>query len=132
MIYILHIRQHIYDYIDDVQKLWKLTDSQLQKVLGSETLMWGEMVDAANIEQKLWPRSAALAEALWGAATVESAEKAHDKRFRNGDGWYAADPRMQQWRKTLMARGVQAEALQPQWCEQRGAYACTINQGRGQ
>ena len=64
------------------------------------------------MQQKLWPRSAALAEALWSSPVA--------------GGWYAADPRMQQWRNLLVLRGVPAEALQPQWCQQHGAYSCTI------
>lgn len=75
------------------------------------------MIDESNIDVKVWPRAAALAEPLWSGP-------AH-----SGQGWYAADPRMQHWRNTLVRRGIPAEALQPLWCQQREAHACTLNQG---
>lgn len=56
---------HVYDYINDVKSKWGLSDAALRRVLGSETLAWAEEIDDNNIIQKLWPRSAALAEALW-------------------------------------------------------------------
>lgn len=108
---------HIYDYINDVVSKWNLSPDQVRHIAGSETLIWGEMIDGSNVHQKLWPRAAALAEALW---------------TRPSSDWYAADPRMQQWRHTLVRRGVPAEALQPQWCQQRGAYACTLDAGTPQ
>lgn len=115
-----HEWQKIYEYVSDVQDLWELNDAEFRNVLGSETLAWSEMIDANNVEQKIWPRTAALAEALWG----RTAEK--------GSSWYAADPRMQQWTRTLVQRGIQAEPLQTEWCGQREAYACTINAGQPQ
>jgi hexosaminidase len=79
------------------------------------------MIDHTNIDQKLWPRSAALAEALWRGPAETGVS-----------GWYGADPRMQQWRNILVKRGVSAEALQPQWCQQREGHACTVNAGTPQ
>ena len=111
---------HIYDYINDVIGKWDLSDEEVRKVLGSETLPWAEMIDETNLDQKVWPRSAALAEALWSGPEGTRG------------GWYAADPRMQQWRNLLVRRGISAEALQPQWCQQRQAYACTLPGGTPQ
>lgn len=108
---------HIYNYIADVKKEWKLTKQQVKKIIGSETLVWGELIDDQNVHQKLWPRTAALAEALWSDPSA---------------GWYEADPRMQWWRNVLVARGVPAEALQPLWCQQRSPHACTLNAGEPQ
>jgi hexosaminidase len=104
-------------YVSVCPSIW-----YIGQVKGSETLPWGEMIDETNIDQKLWPRSAALAEALWRGPDAT----------RAAGGWYGADPRMQQWRNTLVKRGVSAEALQPQWCQQREAYACTLPVGRPQ
>lgn len=60
-----HEWQHVYQYISDVTAKWGLTQAELAHIQGSETLIWTEMVDDTSISQKLWPRSAALAEALW-------------------------------------------------------------------
>ena len=113
-----HEWQHIYNYVSDVTDRWALTAEEVSTgILGSETLAWGEMISAVNLELKVWPRTAALGEALWGRTKGK------------GGSWFAADPRMQQWVLVLNRRGIRAEPLQPQWCGQRGAYACTIDAG---
>ena len=117
-----HEWYHIYEYITDVVSLWRLSSEQVSNgILGSETLIWSEMIDDTNIEQKLWPRTAALAEALWGRNMNNKTQS-----------WYAADPRMQQWREVLKQRGISVEPLQTKWCSERGAYACTVNAGSPQ
>jgi hexosaminidase len=129
---------------------WGLSAEQLQHVQGSETLIWTEMVDDHNLSQKLWPRSAALAEALWSGNNVPaSANRAAKPTNNDGKGdknhptsksvqstsedddkrWYDAAGRMLQWRELLVARGVAAEALMPRWCSQRDAYACYLDTG---
>lgn len=112
-----HEWYHIYQYIQDVRKKWKLTTEELSRIQGSETLIWTEMVDDVSVSQKLWPRSAALAEALW---------------TNPKNTWYEANARMQLWRNTLVSRGVAAEALQPLWCQQREGQTCAINAGTPQ
>ncbi|XP_022966042.1 beta-hexosaminidase 3-like [Cucurbita maxima] len=63
-------------YLDHIDPSWEkfylneplknITDSKQQKlVIGGEVCMWGESVDASNIEQTIWPRAAAAAERLW-------------------------------------------------------------------
>mmetsp|Transcript_51869 Transcript_51869/g.123566 ORF Transcript_51869/g.123566 Transcript_51869/m.123566 type:complete len:103 (+) Transcript_51869:1-309(+) len=43
-----------------------LTDAQCSSLmLGGGGAMWGETVDASDLEQTVWPRLAAIAEALW-------------------------------------------------------------------
>jgi hexosaminidase len=112
---------HIYQYIADMQQKWDLHQPFEEKksdsagrVIGSEILLWGEENGEQTVEQKVWPRGAALAEALWSNPQA---------------GWYAADPRMQLWRNTLVARGIGAEEIQPLWCAQSGPYSCTVDEG---
>lgn len=113
-----HEWQHLYEYLADVSNLWGLGEDQMTHVLGSETLLWSELIDTNNLEQKMWPRTAALAEALWGRTNTD-----------HSSSWYNADPRMQHWRSVLLQRGIQAEPLQTYWCQQRGAHACTVDTG---
>jgi hypothetical protein len=116
----------MYNYISDVKSKWgldsdaELSEKWLTNALGSETLAWGETIGPSNLDAKLWPRSAGLAEALWGRNVATPG--------KTGD-WYEADPRMQRWSVVLRQRGIFSEPLQAQWCDQRGAYACSINSG---
>ncbi|PKA59282.1 Beta-hexosaminidase 3 [Apostasia shenzhenica] len=63
-------------YLDHLDATWdgfymneplvNITKPEQQKlIIGGEVCMWGETVDASDIEQTVWPRAAAAAERLW-------------------------------------------------------------------
>lgn len=72
-------------------------------VLGGEAVMWGELVDDYNLDMKVWPRAAAIAERLWSNPKTKSS---------------AAVNRMLEFRQRLINRGINPEAISPRWCAQ--------------
>lgn len=52
-------------YNDPLPENLDLTNEQKKFILGGEATMWAELVDSNNIDTRIWPRTAAIAEVLW-------------------------------------------------------------------
>ncbi|PSN43909.1 Chitooligosaccharidolytic beta-N-acetylglucosaminidase [Blattella germanica] len=85
-------------------------------VLGAEAALWTEQVDESSLDGRFWPRAAAMAERLWSNPE---------------EGWQEAEYRMLAHRERLVQRGIQPEALEPQWCYQNedNFYDCSKSFG---
>jgi hexosaminidase len=55
---------------DPLPKKIILTQEEKARVLGGEAAMWSELVTPLNIDSRIWPRTAAIAERLWSNAEV--------------------------------------------------------------
>ena len=68
--YLDHMRPASFHYEIDPfgGELLKLSAEEQNRLLGGEACMWAEFVDRHNIESRIWPRAAVVAERLWSPA----------------------------------------------------------------
>jgi hexosaminidase len=60
----------------------KLGDEERKFVLGGEATMWAELVTPENVDSRLWPRTAVIAERLWSPVTVRDVDDMYRRMDR--------------------------------------------------
>jgi hexosaminidase len=51
-----------------------LTPEEKQRILGGEACMWAEYVNPTNVDGRIWPRAAVVAERLWSVAELRDVD----------------------------------------------------------
>ncbi|WP_089841401.1 beta-N-acetylhexosaminidase [Granulicella pectinivorans] len=59
---------------DPIDPAAGLSSEETARVLGGEVTMWAEQLDAHTIDSRIWPRTAAVAERFWSAASVKDVD----------------------------------------------------------
>lgn len=71
--YLDHIENAAQYYeVDPLPKDNTLTPAEQARILGGEACMWGEHVNSQNIDTRMWPMTAAIAERLWSPQSVNN------------------------------------------------------------
>jgi hexosaminidase len=87
----------------------KVTAEQASSILGGEATIWSEFVDGENIDSRIWPRTAAIAERFWSPQPV-----------RDVDSMYA---RMAVVGQKLPSYGIEYRATEEQMLERMSGDA---------
>jgi hexosaminidase len=89
--YLDHMQSAAFHYAIDPQgkEAAALGDKEKTRILGGEACMWGEFITEENIESRIWPRTAAIAERLWSPATLKD-EAGMYRRLQHMDPYLAS------------------------------------------
>ncbi|KAL1493804.1 hypothetical protein ABEB36_009492 [Hypothenemus hampei] len=88
---------------------WQQLRLDKKKIVGGEACLWTEQVSEWNLDSRLWPRAAALAERLWTDPQLDTTT------YIILEDVYT---RLTTHRERLISRGLKPEAMWPSYCTQ--------------
>lgn len=66
----LHFKASVHYGVDPMPDSAKLTASERKRILGGEATIWTEMMTPENVDSRVWPRLAVVAERLWSPVNI--------------------------------------------------------------
>eukprot|EP01046_Picozoa_sp_COSAG06_P003664 COSAG06_NODE_146_length_22145_cov_11.714733_12_plen_159_part_00 len=91
----------------------ELTEAQKAKVIGLVAEMWGEQIDSAVVEQRIFPHALAVAERGWSPAGYFGNAT---RQFRDAEFYGKAEGRLNRMSCTLNRRGIESSPSAPGHC----------------
>jgi hexosaminidase len=113
-------------YLDLMQPAWQhysidplngaaasLSPEEKQRILGGEACMWSELITPDNIDERIWPRAAAIAERLWSPQDVRDADSMYSRLQAASDNLKAAGVLHQTDYRAMLERLAAGADAQP-------------------
>ena len=104
-----------YHYANDPleNKAAGLTPEQQKFVLGGESCMWAEYITPFNIDARLWPRNAAVAERLWSPQNIKDVDSMYRRLAIVSDWLEWAGLNHQKVYEPMLARAAGSSNIGP-------------------
>jgi hexosaminidase len=82
-----------------------LAEADKERILGGEACMWAEYVSPENVDSRIWPRMAAIAERLWSPQSATDLDSVY-ARMEEISRWLDAYGLTHNTARTLMLRRI--------------------------
>lgn len=90
--------------VDPLPDTTSLTSEEQKRILGGEAPIWAELVTAENVDSRIWPRTAAIAERLWSQNPASDYNEMYRRLFVVSKHIEQAGARHNSNRKPMMRR----------------------------
>lgn len=68
--------------VDPIPDSLNLSEEEEKNILGGEATMWAEFVSEENIDSRIWPRTAAIAERFWSPKKINDVDNMYERLDR--------------------------------------------------